>query len=95
MADLDEQKRYEEIERADRAKALLENPMLKVALDDIENEVLVGLENTHDEAVVLKLHRMFVYGRKFRNILLDHIQTGKMAVSQLEQKRKFKLWSSN
>lgn len=91
MADIEEQKRYQEIARADQAKALLENPMLKTALEDIEIEVLRMMESTHDTELVLKLHRMLVCGRKFRNILQSHLETGKMAAIELEQKRKFNL----
>ena len=95
MADLEEQKRYQELDRAEKAKAVLDNPMVKVALDDIEQEVLRMMENTHDDQLILKLHRMYVCSRKFRNTLVSHIETGKLAALQLEQKRKLKLWSSN
>lgn len=95
MADLEDGKRYEEIERADRAKAVLENPLFTAAFQDLEKEILTGMENTHDEALVKKLHLMFVLNRKLRNILTAHIETGKLAALQLEQKRKLKLWSSN
>jgi len=94
IADLDEQKRYQEIERADRAKALLENPLLRAAFADVEKEILANLENTHDDAIVRKLHVMFVCNRKIENILRAHVQTGKLAAFQIEEKRKFKLWSS-
>ena len=97
MADLEEQKRYLELQRADQAKVLLENPMLKSALEDIETEVLRMMESTHDTELVLKLHRMLVCGRKFKNILQSHLETGKMAAIELEQKRKFNLlkWGTN
>lgn len=95
MADLDEQARIKEIERADRAKAVLDNPLYQAAFDDLEAHLMSQLENTHDEVAVLKLHKMFVCNRKVRNILREHIETGKLAVNQLEAKRKFKLWSSN
>lgn len=96
MDDLEDRKRYQEIERADRAKAVLENPLFTSAFEDLEKEILTGLENTHDEALVKKLHLMFVLNRKLKNILAAHIETGKLAALQLEEKRKFKLpWSSN
>lgn len=93
MADVDTEARLAEIERADRAKALIEHPDLRSALADIEQEVLTALEATHDDATVLKLHRMFVMGRKFKNIFLSRIETGKMAAIQLEQKKRFSVWN--
>jgi hypothetical protein len=97
MADLEEQKRYQELQRADQAKALLTNPMMVTALEDIEKQVLAQMEGTHDTEMILKLHRMLVCGRKFKNILQSHIETGKMAAIELEQKRKFNLlkWGTN
>jgi len=97
MADLGEQKLYEEISRADQARALLENPLLASAFSDVEREILSMKENTHDQVAVQKLHFMFVCNRKVQNILRAHIETGKMAAIQLEEKRKFNLlkWSSN
>jgi signal transduction protein with GAF and PtsI domain len=95
MADLDERARAEEVSRAQEAKRLLDNALLNKALDDIEHEVLTLMENTHDDVQILKLHRMYVCSRKFRNTLRAHIETGKLAAFQLEEKRKFKLWRTN
>ena len=95
MADLDERKRLEEVSRASEAKRLLEHPLLKGALDDIEKEVLALMEQTHDEAQILKLHRMYVMGRKFRNTLSAYVDTGKLAAIQLEEKRKLFKWRAN
>ncbi len=94
IPDLEEGKRREELERADRAKALLDNPMLKTAFDDVEKEILAGMEQTHDEVLVRKLHVMFVLNRKLQNILKSHVETGRMASLQLQEKQSlFKRWS--
>jgi hypothetical protein len=97
MADLEEQKRYQELQRADQAKAILENPLLASAFADVEREILAMKENTHDKEAVQKLHFMFVCNRKVQNILRSYIETGKMAAIQLEEKRKFNLlkWGTN
>jgi hypothetical protein len=95
MVDLDEQARLREIERADRAKALLDNPILKEAFEAIEAETLHLLEQTHDEIAERKLNLMFRLNRKYQNILKGYIETGKLAAFQLEQKRKFKLFGVN
>lgn len=95
MVDIEEQKRRQEVERADQAQALVKNPILAKLYDEIEKEVLSALELTHDEKAITKLHLMFVLNRKHQNILKSYIETGKLAAMQLEEKRKFKLWSSN
>jgi hypothetical protein len=95
MADLEEVARLKEIERADRAKALLDNPILKDAFEAIEQETLRLLEQTHDALAEQKLNLMFRLNRKYQNILKGYIETGKLAGFQLEQKRKFKLFGVN
>ena len=93
MADLtDEQKRLNEIARADQAKALLTNPIMKAAFDDIERELLAGMELATDESLIRKLHLMFVCNRKVQNTIKTYIDTGKLAAFQLEEKRKFSLF---
>jgi hypothetical protein len=95
MADLEEVARLKEIERADRAKALLDNPILKDAFEAIEQETLRLLEQTHDALAEQKLNLMFRLNRKYQNILKGYIETGKLAAFQLEQKRKFTLFGVN
>ena len=85
---------YEEIARAQRARELLDDPLLKAAFEEEEKAVLDMLAQTHDDEQILKLHRAFVWGRRMRQRLQTHIETGKLAAFQLEEKRKFKLWSS-
>ena len=97
MDDLDDAKRYQEIERADRAKAVLENPVYREAFDELEQQLLVQMETTVKPEDVLQLHKMFVCNRRVKNLLAGHIETGKLAAIQLEQKRKFSMlkWGSN
>ena len=95
MADLDEQKRMQEIARADRARELLNNDMLKDAFAAVEREILTAKEIVHAPDEVQKLHMMFVCNRKVQNTLRGYIETGKLAGIQLEQKRKFKLFGVN
>ena len=92
MADLDK-KSYEEIARAQRARELLDDPLLSGAFEEEEKAVLDMMANTHDSDQVLKLHRAFVWGRRMKQRLQAHVETGKLAAFQLEEKRKFKLWS--
>lgn len=91
MADLT----LQEIERADRAKAVLDNPLVKESFDALERELIEGLAQTsiEDEKKREKIHTMLVYGRKWRNTFLGMIETGKLAAFQLEEKRRLKLWS--
>lgn len=94
MADLTEEQRLRnEIDRADKAKALLGNSLLKSAFDDVEHGLLSAMENTHDADLVQKLHFMFVANRKVQNTITTYIETGKLAAFQLDEKRKRKLWS--
>ena len=95
MADIDERARQEEVSRANEAKRLLEHPLLKQAFEEEEKSILDALVATHDTEQILKLHRAFVWGRRIRDRLISHVETGKLAAFQLEEKRKFKLWSSN
>lgn len=95
MADLDDQMLRQEVEKADRAKVLLDNPMLKDAYEAIEREILAGMEQTHDKEQILKLHMMLVCNRKMQNILRTYVETGKLAGIQLEKKRLFNLRKVN
>lgn len=94
MADLtDEQRLRNEVERADQAAAVLKNPLFDEAFKKVEAEILLALEQTHDDALTVKLATLFRCSRKYRNILSGVIETGKLAGIQLEEKQKRKLWS--
>ena len=87
----------EESARAHKAKQILEDPMVKDSFERLEKELIEGLIATPADATEKreKLHMMLVFGRKWRNTFASLIQTGHLADLQLEQKRKFKLWSNN
>jgi hypothetical protein len=95
MADIDEQKLAKELSRAQEARRLLDHPLLKEAFETEEKTVLEALAQCHDTEQILKLHRAFVWGRRMKDRLQTHIETGKLAAFQLEEKRKFKLWRNN
>ena len=95
MADLDERARLDEVAKAQEARRLLDNPLLKAAFENEEKAVLDAMALTHDTEQILKLHRAFCWGRIMRARLQEYIETGKLAAFQLEDKRRFKLWRSN
>lgn len=88
----DEQKRRVELDRANKAKALLESEMLKEILDTLERDTIDLWEQTpsRDNEAREKLWMFYVVTRKFRNTLLKAIETGKMAEIQLAEKRGLK-----
>jgi hypothetical protein len=93
--DIDARARKDEVAKAQEARRLLDNPLLKAAFESEEKAVLDALALTHDTEQVLKLHRAFCWGRIMRARLQEYIETGKLAAFQLDDERKFKLWRSN
>ena len=90
-----------EVWRAEKARQLLEDEMIKGALDEIENAALENMLATPMEAVLLreKLWMMLGVVRKFRSIFQTHLETGKLAQAMLTDKaeresmrEKFKRW---
>ena len=84
-----------ELDRAGRAKAILNTPIIKESFEELERYLIEGLIATaaDDSAKREKLHMMLVYGRKWRNTFETLVETGKMAEIQLAEKRKFKLFN--
>lgn len=95
MADLDEQKRDEEMRRGDEARRLLDHPLLKSALEEGERQIIEALVQTHNKDSIEKLHALLVATRQVRDRISSHIETGKLAAIQLEEKRRLKLWRFN
>lgn len=90
----EEHKRHQEINRADMARQVLDNPVFKECLELVEKEIIEAWaqSNFRDNEGREKAWMMIVYGRKIRDILLSCIETGKMAQIQLEEKRRFRLF---
>ena len=91
----DDQKRQEEINRAAHAEAVLKNPLVKEVLDRLEADIVKAWEGTNprDQEARERGWMFYVTVRKFRNQFLSYIETGKMASVQLEEKRRFQLFS--
>lgn len=77
----------DQIQRANEARLLLENPLLIQALDAIETETVVAwvecraLDKEGKEAV----WQLMKTAKKFRAILIGHVETGKLAKEQLRR----------
>jgi hypothetical protein len=76
------------VQRAARAKALLEDPLLKEALDVLEN-AQIGLFTTQvcDAEQLMEAHRMVRSLRMLKDQLTSFIVDGKM-LERREEKRK-------
>ncbi len=94
MADVDDLRLRKELDRAAKARSILEDSMVKESFELLEKELIEGLLATSaDDALKReKLHMMLVYGRKWRNAFVSMVETGKLAALQLDEKRKLKLW---
>ena len=92
----EEQKLHEELQKAGQAQDLLNNPLLRSSLQQIEEQILraMAATPTHERDKVQAVHALYVASQKFKNTLLAMIETGKLASLWLEEKRKFKLWSN-
>lgn len=80
-------KEHDEVERARRAQELLDNELLKGALDAIEREVFEMWADSpalkHDEKEALWQHVRAC--RNFRAMLLGYINTGELAADKLKR----------
>jgi len=76
-----------DIARAERAKAIIEDPMVAQAFEDIENSCLDGFKASGPDQVDLRenCHRLYLAIGMFQDIFKKHLDTGKMAnISLLE-----------
>ena len=75
--------------RGERARQILEDPMVRDALDAIEAETIAKWEMTpaRDTEAREKLWMFYVVSKKFRNTLKETMDTGKMAAIQLSEKQ--------
>lgn len=74
-----------EVFRADMARQLLENQLLRDALTAIETEVVTmwGAAPARDKEGKEALWQLYKTSQKFRGLLLGYIETGKMATADL------------
>ena len=82
----------EDIQRAEHAKALLSDKVLKEALDSIEKEIMERWEAcpARDREGREELWIYFKTAKKFRGILQGAIESGKIAEFELERRRSVK-----
>ena len=73
--------------RGQVSASLLENELLKEALDAIEQEVIEQWEQcpARDKDGKEALWQLFKTSKKFRAILTGYVETGKLATAQLAQ----------
>ena len=81
----------QEVWRAERAKQLLNEPLIKEALDAIESLLIEQWSATpiKDQEMREKIWMMFNIKRNFVQRMTEHIETGKIASLQMRQPRKF------
>ena len=93
-ADLRPKSEREELDRAEHAKAVLDNPLVKEALQTLKDDVINAWEQTNmrDAEAREKAWMYYVTVKKFENLFLNFIATGKMAAIQLEEKRLFNIF---
>ena len=79
----------EDLQRAEHAKALLSDKMLKDALESIEKEIMERWEAcpARDREGREELWIYYKTAKKFRGMLQGAIESGKVAEFELERKR--------
>jgi hypothetical protein len=77
----------EEVKRGEEAQRLMDHPLLKEALGNIHSGLLDAMKNSAmgDEKTHNKLVMAFQILSKIEGHLLETMQTGKLAVIQLEK----------
>lgn len=79
---------YEAVNRGERAKQILEDPLVVGALSAIEKAVYDAFQNTQLGATkeLEHLHRMHRAVHMFRQALTSHIMDGNIALNTIEAK---------
>lgn len=77
----------EEQHRGQRAQLLLQDDLLTGALDAIEAEVIAQWEQcpARDAEGKEALWQLYKTAKKFRNLLVGYVETGKLATEQLKR----------
>jgi len=78
----------QEIQRAEEARFLLEQPLLKQALDEIEAATIQRWEMAESKDQREDYWRLFKITKLFRRALQSYIETGKLAKLQIEQEKR-------
>lgn len=75
----------EEVIRAEKARQVLQDPMVLDALNDIETAVISQWHEcpVKDQDMRERLWMMYGVSKQFRKILQSHIETGELAKAQL------------
>lgn len=78
----------QEVWRAERAKQLLEEPLIKEALQEMETQALDGLQNCPIKDVELRdrLWMLFCMTRMFKRNLESVMAGGEIALADIRQK---------
>ena len=85
----------EQIQRAEEARFLLEQPLLKEALEVIETATIQKWEMAESKEARDDLWRFYKASKLFRQYLQSYIETGKMAQLRMLEDEKsgiFKKW---
>ena len=84
---MDQQELHDQQYRAAKAQELLENELLNEALEAIEREILDQWVEcpARDKEGKEALWQLIKTSRKFREILLGYINTGKLATNNLKR----------
>jgi hypothetical protein len=78
----------EELQRAEQAKQILRNPLVREALDGIKSGIIENWRQApvKDTDLREKLWSIYAGACKFEELLQSHIETGKLAQASLNER---------
>lgn len=78
----------EELQRAEQAKQILRNPLVREAIDGLKSGFVEAWRQSplKDTDLREKLWALYAGACKFEELLQSHIETGKLAAEQLKQR---------
>jgi hypothetical protein len=84
----------EEMWRGERARQLMNEPLIKEALEEIERAIIQNWEQCPAKDIELreKLWMMYGVSKKFRSYLQSTMESGELASLQLAEKKRFSLF---
>jgi len=82
----------QEVWNAERARQIIEDPLVQKALDEMEKVCTDNLEQCpiNDAALRDRLWMLFCTTRRFRRVFVEMMETGKLAQAELNQQSKLK-----